>query len=369
MAMVSGKGIFFDGNTTARQDVTVELATAELIIRDAGGGELARWPYAELDQAVAPDQVLRLGRGRQSLARLEIRDPVLAAAIDEKSTPVDRTWRVQRHLSLKIAVLVVVAAVSLAVMALFALPALASRLTPYLPYSLERRLGQAVDAQLRGSFGNGTRGLPLDCGVAEGEKAGAAALAALGERPGSAAALPVPLRFSVIRRNEANAVALPGGQIYVFAGLIAKADAPDELAGVIAHEIGHVARRDGVRSVLETAGLSFLFGMVLGDFVGGGAIVIAAKTVLQSSYSRDTETAADAYGIALMNRAGGNAEALGALLTRIDDLHSESPEILRDHPPTQERVAAIRAQAKPQQGAPLLTPAQWAALKNICVGR
>jgi len=138
---------------------------------------------------------------------------------------------------------------------------------------------------------------------------------------------------------------------------------------VIAHEIGHVARRDGVRSVLETAGLSFLFGMVLGDFVGGGAIVIAAKTVLQSSYSRDTETAADAYGIALMNRAGGNAEALGALLTRIDDLHSESPEILRDHPPTQERVAAIRAQAKPQQGAPLLTPAQWAALKNICVGR
>ena len=50
------------------------------------------------------------------------------------------------------------------------------------------------------------------------------ALAALGERLGSVAALPVPLRFSVIRRNEANAVALPGGRIYVFAGLIAKAD-------------------------------------------------------------------------------------------------------------------------------------------------
>jgi predicted Zn-dependent protease len=368
MTMVSGKGIFFDGNTTARQDVTVELATAELIIRDAGGGELARWPYAELDQAVAPEQVLRLGCGRQSLARLEIRDPALAAAIDEKSTPVDRTWTVQRHLSLKIAVLVVLAVVSLAVMALFALPALASRLTPYLPYSLEMRLGQATDAQLRSTF-SGARGLPLDCGTAEAEKPGAAALAALGERLGSAAALPVPLRFSVIRRNDANAVALPGGQIYVFAGLIAKANTPDELAGVIAHEIGHVARRDGVRSVLETAGLSFLFGMVLGDFVGGGAIVIAAKTVLQSSYSRDTETAADAYGIALMNKAGGNAEALGALLTRIDDLHSESPELLRDHPATQERVAAIRAQARPQEGAPLLTPDQWAALKNICVGR
>ena len=368
MAMVSGKGIFFDGNTTARQDVTVELGPAALIIRDANG-ELARWPYAELDQAVTPDQVLRLGRGRQSLARLEIRDPVLAAAIDEKSTPVDRTWRVQRHLSLKIAVLVVVAAVSLAVMALFALPALASRLTPYLPYSLERRLGQAVDAQLRGSFGNGTRGLPLDCGVAEGEKAGAAALAALGERLGSAAALPVPLRFSVIRRNEANAVALPGGQIYVFEGLIAKTETPDELAGVIGHEIGHVARRDGVKSVLETAGLSFLFGMLFGDFVGGGAMVVAARTVLQSSYTRDAEAAADAYGIALMNAVGGNSEALGTLLLRVDDLHEAGPAILRDHPQTAERVAAIRSLAKPGSGQPLLDGAQWLAVKNICVGR
>jgi Zn-dependent protease with chaperone function len=138
---------------------------------------------------------------------------------------------------------------------------------------------------------------------------------------------------------------------------------------VIAHEIGHVARRDGVKSVLETAGLSFLFGMLFGDFVGGGAIVVSAKTVLQSSYSRDAEAGADAYGIALMNKVGGNAEALGALLTRIDDLHGDGPAILRDHPPTADRVAAIRSLAKPGTGRPLLDSAQWASLKNICAGR
>ena len=87
---------------------------------------------------------------------------------------------------------------------------------------------------------------------------------------------------------------LPGGHVYVFEGLIDKAETPDELAGVIAHEIGHVAHRDGMRAVMQAAGLSFLFGMLLGDFIGGGAVVMAMRTVLQSSYSREIEAAADA---------------------------------------------------------------------------
>jgi predicted Zn-dependent protease len=119
---------------------------------------------------------------------------------------------------------------------------------------------------------------------------------------------------------------------------------------------------------LETAGLSFLFGMLFGDFVGGGAIVVSARTVLQSSYSRDAEAAADAYGVALMNKVGGNGEALGSLLARIDDLHASGPAILRDHPQTADRVVAIRSLAKPGSAPPLIDSAQWAALKNICVG-
>jgi predicted Zn-dependent protease len=67
-----------------------------------------------------------------------------------------------------------------------------------------------------------------------------------------------------------------------------------------------VAHRDGTRSILQSAGLSFLFGMLLGDFVGGGAVVIGARAVLRSSYSREVEGAADRYGVELMNRAGGD---------------------------------------------------------------
>ena len=136
-------------------------------------------------------------------------------------------------------------------------------------------------------------------------------------------------------------MALPGGQVYVFRGLIEKADNADEVAGVIAHEIGHVAHRDGTKAVLQAGGLSFLFGMLLGDFVGGGAVVIAAKTVLQSSYSREAEAAADAYGAELMNKAGGNARALATMLGKIGGATEPGMKILLDHPETKARIAAI----------------------------
>src|SRR5581483_9059372 len=110
----------------------------------------------------------------------------------------------------------------------------------------------------------------------------------------------------------ANAIALPGGHVYVFEGLIKQARSPDELAGVVAHELGHVAHRDGTRSLLQAAGLSFLFGVLLGDFTGGGLVVIAAKTAMQSAYTRKVEAAADAYSVDLVTRIGGDPRAFAA---------------------------------------------------------
>src|SRR4029079_12961839 len=136
---------------------------------------------------------------------------------------------------------------------------------------------------------------------------------------------------------------LPGGQVYVFRGLIDKAGNADEVAGVIAHDIGHVVHRDGTKAMLQGAGLSFLFGMVLGDFVGGGAVIIAAKTILQTSYSRSVETAADAYGVGLMSKMGGDPKALAVILLRIAGTTHPGPKLLIDHPETAERVAAIEA--------------------------
>jgi Zn-dependent protease with chaperone function len=366
----AGKGIFFDGVTSARRPVLVELAPEHLVVRDEEHRDIiARWSYDRLDELVAPQGVLRLGEaGARQTARLEVRDLALAAAIDDASLPVDRSGARERRSRMKVVGWSLAAVTVLVLAAVFGVPALADRLAPLVPLRVERLLGEAVDTQARKMLDKGDTGRPFECGGSEA--AGRAALAKLIGKLEAAAALPIPLDTKVVRRSEANAVALPGGHIYVYEGLIGKAESADELAGVIAHEIGHVAHRDGTRSVLQSAGLSFLFGMLLGDFVGGGAVVIGARAVLQSSYSRDVESAADRYGVDLMARAGGDPRALGTILTRIAGAIHPGMEILSDHPDTQARVRVINdLGARAASPKPLLEPSEWAALKLICKGR
>ena len=365
--MATGTGVFFDGVTSARRNVAVEAAPEALRIRSPEGSTLAEWPYPELVGLHAPDHVLRLGRRRNPvLARLDVRDTTLAAKIDEYAHGIDRTGLTERRARNKVIAWTLAATASLILVAVVVLPALIERLTPLIPFSLEHKLGIAVDAQVRAMLDTDKSGRPFECGTGPGEAAGRAALNTLIGRLDQAAGLPIPIRTAVVRRKEANAIALPGGHIYVFEGLIDKARTPDELAGVIAHEIGHVAHRDGTRSILQAAGLSFLFGILLGDFTGGGVVVIAARTMVQSAYSRDVEHKADRYGAELVARIGGDGRALGTMLERIAGAIEPGMTILRDHPATQERIARINAVVQARRGPPLLDASEWAALKRIC---
>jgi Zn-dependent protease with chaperone function len=363
----SGPAIYFDGTCSARNDVLVEAGTAGLQIFSAGRHLLDEWLYAELRRQAAPDGVLRLGRhGETLLARLEVRDSALAAAIEDRAVTLDRGGAAERKLRRKVVILSLAAVVSLIFTAIIGVPVLATRLTPLIPVSVEQKLGNAVDSQIRATLDTKHLGSAFVCGSGSSGAAGQAALDKLVGKLKTAAALPYPLQVDVVRRTEFNAFALPGGHIYAFQGLIDRAESPDEVAGVLAHEMGHVAHRDGTRTVLQTAGLSFLFGMMLGDFVGGGAVVIAAKTVLRSSYSRRVEAAADAYSVAVMRRAGGDPRALATILARVTANKDEGIKIFEDHPDTKDRVAAINAMAPAGATVPLLGAADWAALKQIC---
>jgi len=367
LATITGAGIYFDGRTSARHSVRVTLGAAVLDIEADDGRLLAEWRYDELEQLAAPAGVLRLGRhGSAVLERLEIFDPDFAHLVDLRAANVDRTGALQRRQRLSVIAWSVIAMVALVLTAWFGVPAIAERLAPRLPASVDRKLGEAVDVQLRAKLDTAHAGKPFECGSASEEQAGRAALDRLMQRLQAVPGLPLPLHVTVVRRKEANALALPGGQIYVFQGLIAKADSADELAGVIAHEIGHVAHRDGTKAVLHAGGLSFLFGMLLGDFVGGGAVVVAARTVLQSSYSRGAEAAADLYGARLMARAGGDPRALGVILGKIGGATEPGMKILLDHPETAARVAAIDKIAGKRPPKPLLSSDEWTALKRIC---
>jgi Zn-dependent protease with chaperone function len=363
----SGRAIYFDGTCSARNDVVVEAGTAGLQIFSSDRRLLDEWLYAELRRQAAPDGVLRLGRnGETLLARLEVRDAALASAIEDRAVTLDRGGAAERRLRRKVVILSLAAVVSLIFTAIIGVPVLATRLTPLVPASVEQKLGKAVDSQIRATLDTKHLGAAFVCGAGANGAAGRVALDKLVDRLKTAAALPYPLQVDVVRRADFNAFALPGGHIYVFQGLIDRAQSPDELAGVLAHEMGHVAHRDGTRTVLQAAGLSFLFGMMLGDFVGGGAVVIAAKTVLRSSYSRRVEAAADSYSVVLMGKVGGDPRALAAILERVTADKDEGIKILTDHPDTKDRIVAINAVAPTGTTTPLLGAADWAALKQIC---
>jgi Zn-dependent protease with chaperone function len=365
----SGTCIFFDGVTGTRHDVTVDVAPAALRILSTQGTVLAEWPYTEIERLSAPTDTLRLGRkGSDVLARLETRDSTLMAAIGDHASGIDPGAVSERHERIRVVAWSLAAVVSLVLVGMFGVPLLAARVTPFIPLTIELHLGEAVDAQMRSILDKDHAGPRFECGAAESESAGRAAFEKLVHRLELGADLPIPVRAIVVRSPQANAMALPGGRIYVFRGLIAKADTPDELAGVIAHEFGHVSHRDGTRAAVESAGLSLLFGMLLGDFSGGSAVVIAAKMVLQSAYSREVEAAADAYGVALISKVGGDPRALGAILARIGGATEPAMKILLDHPETKARVAAINAMAGAAKGAALLDVAEWAAVKHICSG-
>jgi Zn-dependent protease with chaperone function len=362
-----GSGIFFDGRTNARQPVAVALGPDAVEISTPAAGLLASWRFAEIVASARREGILRIGQAHSKVpARLEIHDVAFASELMGRARASDRSGLTDRRTRTKVVLWSIAAVASLVGCAIWGVPYFADRVAPHLPLAVETRLGDAVDAQIRRVLDTGKDGKPFVCGITPESEASRAALARLVATLEGAAALPLPLRVTVVRRVEANAVALPGGRIYLFEGLLAKANTVDEVAGVLGHEIGHVAHRDGTKSVLRAGGLGLLFGMVLGDFSGGGAIVLAAKVVLQSSTSRETEAAADDFGARLIASVGGDPRALGAFLMRLSGNGGGIPHFLLSHPEGKERADAIDRIERAAVTKPLLTPSEWAALKKIC---
>jgi predicted Zn-dependent protease len=96
--------------------------------------------------------------------------------------------------------------------------------------------------------------------------------------------------------------------------------------------------------------------------------LLAAKNVLQSSYSREAEAAADTYGTELMNKAGGDGRALAVILEKTGGATEPGMKILMDHPETKARITSINRLAAARPSVPFLEAGEWAALKQICAG-
>ncbi|MDO7844495.1 M48 family metallopeptidase [Sphingomonas immobilis] len=217
------------------------------------------------------------------------------------------------------------------------------------PPSVERQLGDLMT----GDFGD------RSCAGPNGPQA----LSALVERvdPGDG-----DIDVRVVNLPVVNAVTLPGGHIVLFDGLIRKAVSPDEVAGVLAHEIGHVKHRDVMESLLRQLGLSVLLGGLDGH-VGG-----YTNALLASAYSRDAEARADDYAMTAMQKAAVTPLPTAQFFTRLSKGEDAKgvgrlTAYFASHPMSHDRAAKFLASAKTHKGdRPALDADQWASLKGIC---
>ncbi|MFG3597834.1 M48 family metallopeptidase [Bradyrhizobium sp. RDI18] len=352
-----GSATYFDGTSSRRRMVTLRLADRLEI--DEGEQTLAAWAYGDIRRADSPAGMLRLScLSAPALARLEVRDKELASELVSRCTKIDDHMIGRRGVA-AIVGWSLAAAVSIVAVVLFGLPLAADRLTPLVPEAFERRLGDVADSQVKTMFDAKV------CDNAAGQKAFTKLITALRESAG----LDTSVQSGVLSSSVPNAFALPGGKVYLFNGLLAKAENADEIAGVLAHELGHLKHRDSMRAMIHNGGTSFLIGLLFGDITGSSALIFGSRTLVTSSHSREAETDADSFAINVMHRLGRPAKPTGELLLRVTGKEGKGLSIISTHPLSEDRLARMSRQDPPASGPPLLTSEEWRSLKSICDGK
>ncbi len=351
---IEADAIYFDGSDNRRHQVKLRLGST-LEIAEAGV-LVAAWPLMSIRRADGADTELRLSCATAAeLARLVVTDPRMRQAILARC-PAFYAQSADSRSTLRIIGWSFAAAASIVLVTLYGIPLLADRLAPLAPPAFERRIGDMVDGQMSRLF---------DAKRCENPD-GVAAFGKLISAIEGAANVGQPAQARVIRSSVRNAVALPGGRVYLFRGLLDKSESPDEIAGVLAHELGHVRNHDGMRRLIQSGGVSFLIGLLFGDVTGAGAVIFGTQQLLGAAYSREAETRADDVAVEAMNRLGRSPVPAGELLQRITGDQKDSIGILASHPLTGARLEHFKAAEKPVTGKPILDFGEWRALKNIC---
>ena len=348
---------YFDGDSAQRQHVRVRASTDGLEITSGDGAEPARWPITHLRWVDPPhsDQPLRLASAKAGDARLIVDDSTARAWLQRH---VPKQSRGMAIIGLTIAAAAVAA--TLAAFLWFGVPAVSRPLAFWLP------------ADWLTSFGNDLRErlAESDHSIVCTTPAGAAALTALQEAIGGRAAGGLPISVTVVKNPMANAMALPGGQILLLSGLLRHAESAAEVAGVLAHEVGHVAHRHPTQRLIQVVGATALIDLFIGGSGVTETIASAGGVLLFLSYTRDMEHEADTFAHIRLQETGIGERGLKRLFERLNNRRTNPRSgdnnwgaYLSSHPTIGERVAAM---SDAPATAKALNETQWQALQQIC---
>ncbi|HJQ55633.1 MAG TPA: M48 family metallopeptidase [Vineibacter sp.] len=380
---------FYDGLRPIAHPVSVRATAAELVASLADGQVVVRWPTHEIEIASDAEHEPHalLVCARHPGTRLAIEDETLRQALAALGGNLAKVANRKPRLAPALGGVAAALVVTIGVMA-FAAEKLPDLIGPYVPHAWQKPLGDSVVESMTGGM--------RKCTGAEGTQA----LQKLIDRLQGASDYGQRIDVTIVNNPVVNAFAVPGGRLIVFSGLIDKASGPEEVAGVIAHEVGHVVHHHSMKALLRAYGFDMLLKLVTGGYSsevgtlgGAGGILLALR------HSRDAEREADRTALELMDKIGIRADGLATFFEKLLELQNkeDSPPadsksgkppgdgkskakppvepkgkprdaaeemgILSTHPPTRERIDATR---RPATGAPAMTTREWEGLRRVC---
>ena len=353
-------GRYLDGRDASTKDVKVRVTQSGLKL--SGDGLTTVWPFSEIrqTQGFTSEEHVRFERGEEPAEALVVEDQEILDAFPWTPSTEQFDRRETRNRLFYGAAVLLVLVVGLLTLAYFwVLPPLAEKIVDSVPVAWEVQLGEIVLSVLA----------PKDASLED------PALAPLGrilqllasERPLS----DYDFSLTVVEEDAVNAFAVPGGRIVLFTGLVAAADSPDEIAGVLAHEVQHVLMRHGTKALFRELAWSVVWGTLAGDAEVMSNVLEGAGQLAGLSYRRDDEIEADREGIALIMKARINPNGMIQFFEKLEDASEWSPAqltYLSTHPRATDRVDVLKRMASVTSYRPieLMSDDEWYQLKAVC---
>jgi beta-barrel assembly-enhancing protease len=358
------EGYYMDGRTAERHRARVRLTRTGLHILLESGGVLS-WPLEEIRQPgnFYGDEQIRLERGGDTPEVLLVPGRLFlktAAAVWPASKKRFRAPAQGRKWARAVLLSAAGAAAVLCGLYFWGIPALASFLAPHIPVAWEEKLGQSVVRQLAPPERQCTGS------VQAGKVQEVAAVLA-----SSVPDAPYSFRVIVVDNPMVNALAAPGGTIIVFRGLLEKTRNPEELAGVLAHEMQHILRRHATRALLEQTSINVILAAAVGDSRGLSYGTEGAKLLGMLRYSRQHEEEADAGAVRMLIASGIDPRGLESFFEVMHQDGKRSlkiPVYLSTHPDMEGRIQRLKAlaAAAPASYVRLLPGYEWQDMHNVC---
>lgn len=350
-------GRFSDGRTAATEPVAVQLSGRGVEIVRPGGATPLIWPYGALSAAspiTRSSADVLVSYSYMPGASLFVADPRFAAGLVLAAphlTAGAQRWRWARPL---LAIAATVALIFAVVWTLELSPA--RTIAGLMPDGVRQSMGRQVILSMAGQR--------RTCDAPTGR----AALDRLVGRLSTASGRDAHFNVTVVDWNLLNAFAAPGEHIVLTRELIDTAKNPDEVAGVLAHEMGHGLELHPESGIVRVIGLNAALELLLG---GGGTLTNIGIMLTQLSYTRAAEREADEHALRILEEAGISQQGVVAFFKRIQEIERRRGgegglDILRSHPQTAER-AEIAASRPSYPSTPALDDADWQALRAICV--